>query len=131
VPREDGTQDKSHELTREEAVDFMKKRMEEDAASPQRVRSRRLRLSAFWIAFIATPFLLVGLTIAAFATVGGSVFDTPVFLSPFALLAAAVVAAVVFGITGKGAIASGILAGVALVVVGSGITCFIALVSSS
>jgi hypothetical protein len=129
VARRDGTQDERPELTREEAVARMKKRIEEDAASPRPVRSRRFRIGGFWIAFIATPVLVVTITAVAFAAVNNNILNFPAFLIPFVLLVTSVIAAIAYGVKGRGEITGGIISGIVLLIVGLGITCFIGFIN--
>ena len=127
MKHKDGTQDKSHEITREEAVARMKKRIEEDRASSKPVRPSRLGIVSFWIAFIATPVILFGLLILFMGIIEsfhGSILAGPFFLLPLALVLMPLVAVIVFATSGRGQIALGILAGVLLSIVLLLGTCF-------
>ncbi len=121
-----GRGETGREMTREEAVAKMKERMAADAKAPGgHVVYRRFRIGGFWTAAAATVVLLIMGLVVLSGIAARSNFD--VLLFPALVLPAALVAAVVFASLGRGDIAGGIVAGLALVVVGLGITCFVAI----
>jgi len=117
------------EPTREEAVARMKERLAADAKAPGgHVVYRSFKIGGFWVALVATLVLLplLGLVLLTVGVSGR-------FPSGFAFLLvlplpAVLIAAVLFAARGRGDIAAGIVAGIALLVVGLGITCFVAAV---
>ncbi len=121
-----GTGGAGREMTREEAVAKMKERMAADAKAPGgHVVYRRFRIGGFWMAAGATVILLILGLVVLTGIATRSNFD--VLLFPALVLPAALVAAVIFASRGRGDIAGGIVTGLALVVVGLGITCFVAI----
>jgi hypothetical protein len=115
------------EPTREEAVAQMRARMAADAKAPGgHVVYRRFRISGFWIALVATVLLLpiLGMVVLA-VSISGRIPSDFAFLLVLAL-PAPLVAAIIFAVRGRGDIAAGIVAGIGLLAVGLGITCFVA-----
>ncbi len=115
------------EPTREEAVAKMKARMAADARAPGgHVVYRSFRIGGFWVALAATVVLspILGMVILAVAISGRVSSDFGFLL--LLPIPAPLVAAIIFAAKGKGYIAAGILAGIALLVVGLGATCFVA-----
>ncbi len=74
------------------------------------------------LAFTAVPLIVIGVASAATSTAGGAL--GPVFAVESALWVLAVLVGIGFAIARKGQIASGVLTGAAIGLVGVGLNCF-------
>ncbi len=113
MSQDDRVKKEGSKTTREEAVARMKQRMENDAKWPEGHPPPQKGMSSFRKAMLWTAILTV--LLAPIALVGG------------------IIAAIVFGVKDQDEISRGIWTGlgigISIVIIGLGITCFVALVN--
>ena len=114
------------EKEREEAREEPVERREQDAQEKREGIPRKVGISEFRIAFLATAIPIVVLSLISLGG-AGSYMGTGLqfaWVIGAGFFAAALLTAIVLSIVGKGEIAGGIWAGIAIGIVTLGVTCF-------